>query len=103
MLKLQLEFEEKARLEAEQKLLEIGQERLHKQALVKSIELDQKNSIINVSTGKIKTDAYADLDKLLREDKLVDRQLTRVKNMHEEVPPQLFKKSNHASKGKLTV
>ncbi|MFW2136315.1 hypothetical protein ACK2M7_08565 [Chryseobacterium sp. TY4] len=53
--------------------------------------MDQKNSIINVLTGKIKTDAYADLDKLLREDKLVDRHLTRVKNMHEEVPPQLSK------------
>ncbi|WP_079666055.1 transcriptional regulator [Soonwooa buanensis] len=102
-LKLQLESEEKARLEAEQRLLEIEQERLHKQALAKSIQLDQKNSIINELTEKIKTDADADLDKLLREDKLVDRDLTRVKDMHEEVHPQLFKKLNEASKGKLTT
>ncbi|WP_312323329.1 hypothetical protein [Soonwooa sp.] len=102
-LKLQLESEEKARLEAEQRLLEIEQERLHKQALAKSIQLDQKNSIINELTEKIKTNADADLDKLLRKEKFVDQDLARVKDMHEEVHPQLFKKLNETSKGKLTT
>lgn len=102
-LKLQLESEEKARLEAEQKLLAVEQERLHKQALAKSIQLDQKNSIISELTEKIKTDTDENLDRLLREDKLVERDLSRVKDMHEEIHPQLFKRLNDIAKTKLTT
>ncbi|WP_300670907.1 tetratricopeptide repeat protein [Soonwooa sp.] len=104
-LKLQLESEEKARLEAEQKLLEVEQERLQKQTLAKSIQLDQKNSIINELTEQIKTNTEQkqNIDKLLRDDKMMERDLTRVQDMHEEVHPQLFKKLNEVSKGKLTT
>ena len=101
-LTLQLEKEEKARLKAEQELNSLQQEQLQKTALATSLQLDKKNSFINELKEKAKEEKNIHLDRIFKDERLVDEEFNEIKNISQEVHPNFFKKINEISKSKLT-
>ena len=101
-LTLQLEKEEKARLKAEQELSALQQEQLQKAALATSLQLDKKNSFINELKEKAKEEKNIHLDRIFKDERLVDEEFNEIKNISQEVHPNFFKKINEISKSKLT-
>ena len=101
-LTLQLEQEEKARLKAETDLAKLQQEQLHKQALATTIQLDQKNSVINELKEKVKDGKIVTLDRILKEDKISDHDFNNLNTIIKDVHPNFFNKLNEISKSKLT-
>lgn len=101
-LNLELEKEEKARIKAEQELLELQQEQLNKHALATSLQLKQKNSFLNDLKEKVKDKEAFNLDRILKDERLMDDDFTEIQNIVKEVHPSFFKKLNDVSKNKLT-
>ena len=101
-LNLELEKEEKARIKAEQELLELQQEQLNKHALATSLQLKQKNSFLNDLKEKVKDKEAFNLDRILKDERLMDDDFTEIQNIVKEVHPSFFKKLNEVSKNKLT-
>lgn len=99
-LTLQLEIKEKARLKAEQELLALQQEQLHKKALATSLKLEKKNTLINELKSKVNPNVNLNL--LLKQDKLTDDDFNEIQNIVEEVHPNFYKKLNSISAKKLT-
>ena len=102
-LTLQLEQEEKYRLLAEQKLLNIQQEHLHKKALAASYQLNHKNTFINELKEKIKDDKNFNLDKILKDERLMDNDFAGIQTIIQDIHPNFFKKMNEVSKSKLST
>ena len=101
-LTLQLEKEEKARLKAEQALLALQQEQLQKQALATSLQLKHKTTFINELKNKIKEDKIVNFDRILKDERLTDDDFNEIQNIVQDVHPNLFKRLNEVSKGKLS-
>ena len=101
-LTLQLEKEEKARLKAEQELLELQQEQLQKHALATSLQLNQKNSFLNELKEKVKDKDTINLDRILKDERLTDEDFIEIQNIVQDVHPNLFKRLNEVSKNKLS-
>ncbi|HIC8643376.1 tetratricopeptide repeat protein [Elizabethkingia meningoseptica] len=99
---LQLEQEEKARLKAEQELLAIQQEQLHKQALATSLQLSQKNTFINDLKEKLKEKNDFNIDRIIKEEQSTDSDFVAVQNIVQDVHPNFFKRLNEVAKSKLT-
>ncbi|TGN26838.1 tetratricopeptide repeat protein [Empedobacter tilapiae] len=101
-LNLQLEKEEKARIKAEQELLELQQEQLNKQALAASLQLKQKNSFLNDLKEKVKEKATINLERILKDERLMDDDFNKIQNIIKDVHPSFFNKLIDVSKNKLT-
>ncbi|WP_413533775.1 hypothetical protein [Empedobacter brevis] len=101
-LKLKLESEEKARLEAEQKLMDLQQKKLQKKALATSLQLNHKNSFISELKEKIKDDKNFNINKILKDERLMDEDFNRTQDIIKEVHPDFFNKLIEVSKSKLT-
>lgn len=101
-LTLQLEKEEKHRLETEQKLAILQQEQLQKQAMVTSLQLDHKNTFINELKEKIKQQKEINLDKILKEEQLADNNFNGIQQIIQDVHPNFFKRLQELSKTRLT-
>ncbi|MGV0936205.1 tetratricopeptide repeat protein [Empedobacter falsenii] len=101
-LNLELEKEEKARIKAEQELLALQQEQLNKQALATSLQLKQKNSFLNELKEKIKDKEALNLDRILKDERLMDDDFNEIQNIIKEVHPNFFNKLSEVSKSKLT-
>ncbi len=99
---LQLEQQEKARLKAEQELLAIQQEQLHKQALATSLQLSQKNTFINDLKEKLKEKNDFNIDRIIKEEQSTDSDFVAVQNIVQDVHPNFFKRLNEVAKSKLT-
>ena len=101
-LNLELEKEEKARIKAEQELLALQQEQLNKQALATSLQLKQKNSFLNDLKEKVKDKEAINLDRILKDERLMDDDFNEIQNIIKEVHPNFFNKLSEVSKSKLT-
>jgi DNA-binding CsgD family transcriptional regulator len=101
-LTLQLEQEERARLKAEADLAKITQEQLHKKALATSIQLEQKNTVLNELKEKVKDEKIVTLDRILKEDKILDKDFKNLNSTIADVHPNLYNKLKEISKNKLT-
>lgn len=101
-LTLQLEKEEKARLKAEKDLAEIQQEHSQKQALAVSIQLNHKNTFINELKEKVKDEKSINIDRFLKDEKIVDNNFDDLNNTIQNVHPNFFKKLASVSKNKLS-
>ncbi len=101
-LNLELEKQEKARIKAEQELLALQQEQLNKQALATSLQLKQKNSFLNELKEKIKDKEALNLDRILKDERLMDDDFNEIQNIIKEVHPNFFNKLSEVSKSKLT-
>lgn len=101
-LNLEFEKEEKARIKAEQELLELKQEQLNKHALATTLQLKQKNSLLHDLKEKAKENEALNLDRILKDERLTDDDFTKIQNIIKEVHPSFFKKLKEISKKKLT-
>ncbi|WP_291118345.1 hypothetical protein [Empedobacter sp. UBA7248] len=102
-LTLKLELEEKARLTAERKLLDIQQEQLQKKALATSLQLNHKNSFISELKEKIKDDQNFNINKVLKDERLTDNNFNGLQTIVQDIHPNFFKKMNEISKNKLSA
>lgn len=100
--KLSLEKEEKARLEAEQRLLFVQKEHLQRKALATSLQLDQKNTFIDEIAEIVKEKKDLDFQKILKEEYKTDKDFELIQNIIQEVHPTFFKLLHSASKNKLS-
>lgn len=93
---------EKARVKAEQKLLEAQQEHLQKQILAKSLQLDYKTAFIKDLRDKIDNDRNLNIGNILKKEQLTDNDFNSLQNIIQETHPNFFKRLNDVSKNKLT-
>ncbi|WP_221407439.1 transcriptional regulator [Elizabethkingia bruuniana] len=101
-LTLQLEQEEKARIVAEQELLILQQEKLQKQTLAASLQLNKKEAFIKKIKEKIYNKEPIHIERILKEENAVDHDFGAMQNIIEEVHPSFFKKLSDIAKTKLT-
>ena len=102
-LTLKLELEEKARLTAERKLMDIQQEQLQKKALATSLQLNNKNSFITELKEKIKEDKNFNINKVLKDERLTDSNFTGLQTIVQDIHPNFFKKMNEISQNRLST
>lgn len=99
---LQLEKEEKMRLQVEQQLLTMHQKQLQKETLSVNARLDQKNTFIKELSEKIKDKEDPILERFFKEEKRTDADLFEIHTTIQRVHPNFYKKLVEISKLKLT-
>ena len=77
-------------------------EQLQKQALATSLQLKHKTTFINELKNKIKEDKIVNFDRILKDERLTDDDFNEIQNIVQDVHPNLFKRLNEVSKGKLS-
>lgn len=99
---LELEQKEKEQLKINQELLALRQEHLEKQALATSLHLDQKSKFLDELKEKL-AESGINLDKMLKEDQVLESKFGTLNTIIEQIHPSFFKKLHHYSKTKLTA
>lgn len=92
-------------LKREQEIFTIQQEQLAKETLAASLQLDYKNHLIKGLGEKIKEsrgDSDPEIDKILKEDKLSDRDFENIQSVIKRIHPGFFKKLSELSRTKLS-
>lgn len=101
-IKLKLQHEEQARLQAEQELLTLQQQKLQDEVLVSQLHLEHKNNVLKELKNKIKNDSSINLKQVIREENIFDSDFDSTKFRIQELHPNFFKILNEHSKQKLT-
>lgn len=101
-LKLQLQEEEQARLQAEQDLLTLQQQKLQDEVLASQLHLEHKNNVLKDLKDKIKNDSSINLKQVIREENMMDNDFEGTKFRIQELHPNFFKTLSAHSKQKLT-
>lgn len=101
-LKLKLHEEEQARLQAEQNLLTLQQQKLQDEVLASQLHLEHKNNVLKDLKDKIKNDSTINLKQVIREENMLDNDFDNTKFRIQELHPNFFKTLNEYSKQKLT-
>lgn len=102
MMQLQLEKEEQARLKAEQELLDLRKQRLEKEALAHSLIIDRKNDTLKQIQDKIESGEAAHIQKLLKEEMLIQADFEDIKMQVQELHPYFFNRLSERARQKLT-
>ena len=100
-LQLELEQKEKDRLKIEQEFLSLQQEHLKKQAMTQQLQLHQKATFINKLNEKVNEESEINLQKILKEERLMDYDFN-IHNLLKDIHPEFFKKLEEVAKTKLT-
>jgi len=101
-LRLKIEKEEQARLQAEQELLQLKRQQLEKEALANSLIIEHKNSMLQQIQGKIQDGDASDIQKLLKEELLLRADFEDVKMQIQELHPTFFNQLSDKAIQKLT-
>ncbi|MGV0753530.1 helix-turn-helix transcriptional regulator [Empedobacter brevis] len=101
-IKLKLQHEEQARLQAEQELLTLQQQKLQDEVLASQLHLEHKNNVLKELKDKIKNDSSINLKQVIREGNMFDNDFDNAKFRIQELHPNFFKTLNEHSKQKLT-
>ncbi|QQT25360.1 MULTISPECIES: hypothetical protein [Sphingobacterium] len=99
---LKLEHEEQARLKAEQELLDIRKQQLEKEALANSLIIDRKNETFKQIQEKIRTGESRLIQKLIKEEMLIQTDFEEIKMQVQELHPDFFNKLSDKAVQKLT-
>lgn len=100
--RLKLEIEEQARLKAEQDLLELKHQQLQKEALANSLIIEHKNDMLKQIQSKLKDGDPRDIQKLLREETLLNADFEDIKWQIQQLHPNFFSQLIERSNQKLT-
>lgn len=92
---------EKNQLKAQHEMLALQREKLQKQAMVTSLQLNSKNTILNELKSGIENNE-TNLKKLLKEEQLTDQDFNEIQHITEEIHPDFFSKIQEISTSKLT-
>lgn len=99
---LELEKKEKEQLKINQELLALRQEHLEKRALATSLHLDEKSKFLEELKLKL-TESGVNVDRVLKEDQILESEFSDLQNIIEQIHPSFFKKLHSHSKSKLTT
>jgi DNA-binding NarL/FixJ family response regulator len=103
-LRAQLKEAEAMQLQTEQVLLKERQERLQKEVLAGNLQMEQKNELLELLSGKVSTDSHLTLDeqikRIIHQQKRIDKDFEELKTDFFESNPVFFdrlqKKANQA-------
>jgi len=106
-LQLKLEAEERARLEAEQLLMQERQERLQKQLLAGALQVEEKNELLQTLQKKITTVSGGDpllrqMDRIISDSRKMDEEYEAAKADFKEIDPEFFNRLQQKAKENLT-
>jgi len=106
-LQLKLEAEERARLEAEQLLMQERQERLQKELLAGALQVEEKNELLQTLQKKITTISNADpllrqMDRIITDSRKMDEEFEAAKADFKEIDPEFFNRLQQKAKENLT-
>lgn len=101
-LQINLEKEEQARLKAEQQVLSLQQEKLQNEVMANQLHLQHKNEVLHQLKEKLDDDKTLNIQQILREENLLDKDFEKAKFDIQEIHPNFFKNLNEKSKQKLT-
>ena len=101
-MQVKLEKEEQARLKAEQELLELKHSQLQKEALANSLIIDHKNDMLKQIQSKLKDGDSRDIQKLLKEETLLNADFTEIKSQIQLLHPTFFSQLIEKANQKLT-
>lgn len=92
---------EKNYLKTQHQILARQSEKLQKQAIVTSLQLNSKNGVLNELKNSIENNDN-NLKKILKEEKLADHDFDEMQQMTKEIHPKFFNRIQTISKNKLT-
>lgn len=102
-----LQFEEQARLKAEQDLLQMQKEQLQKEAMADALQIERKNRLLQQlksQFGKEETAlSIAYIDKVIKEEMRLEERVEHSAKAFKAINPEFFSKLNEQSGGKLTA
>lgn len=99
---LKLEKEEQARLKAEQELLDLRKQQLEKEALANSLIIERKNDTLKQIQQKIKTGEANHIQKLIKEEMLMQTDFEEIKTEIQQLHPDFFDNLSRKAVQKLT-
>ncbi len=101
-----LRTEEAARLKAEQELLQERQDRLQKELLAGSLQMEQKNEILQTMRDKLAQPEGGALknqmERILKEDERMDEDIEHAKASLTNIHPEFFNRLQQLANNKLT-
>jgi len=101
-MRVRLEKEEQARLKAEQELLELKHQQLQKEALANSLIIEHKNDMFKQIQSKLQDGNPRDIQKLLREETLLNADFENIKLQIQQLHPNFFSQLIDKANQKLT-
>ncbi|WP_343670371.1 LuxR C-terminal-related transcriptional regulator [Chitinophaga sp.] len=106
-LQLKLEAEERARLEAEQLLMQERQERLQKELLAGALQVEEKNELLQSLQKKITTISGTDpllrqMDRIITDSRKMDEEFEAAKADFKEIDPEFFNRLQQKANENLT-
>src|SRR5690606_31657996 len=101
-MQVKLEREKQARLKAEQDLLELKHQQLQKEALANSLIIEHKNDMLKQNQSKLQDGDPRDIQKLLREETLLNADFEDIKWQIQQLHPTFFSQLIEKANQKLT-
>lgn len=101
-LKALLSDEENKRLAMEREIMELKQDRLQKELLTNQLHIVHKNQVLNDIKEKMQDGQSVNMNKLLREEKLIDLDFENTKKQIQETHPDFFPKLDNMAQQRLT-
>ena len=102
-LQIKYEKEERARMQLEQELLELQQQKLQNEVMTSQLQLQHKSKVLQQVKEKLTGAETANIQQILREESLTDTEFEKAKFRITELHPNFFKNINEHSKQKLTA
>lgn len=102
-LQMKLEMEEKARLKAEQQLLESQQQQLQKEVMANQLQLEHKKEMLFQIKEKLGDAPQLNINKIWNEELLLDNDFEEAKFQIQQVHPEFFSLLNQRAQQKLTA
>ena len=93
---------EKQKLKMEKEISDLKQEHYQKQVLATTIQLEEKNKFLEELKENFKKNQEFNLNNYLKNEQIIDKDLTNIHDIVKEVHPNFFKKLNEMTTTKLT-
>nr|WP_276899226.1 hypothetical protein [Pedobacter kyonggii] len=101
-LQMKLEKEERARMKAEQQLLESQQQQLQKEVMASQLQLEHKKEMLFQIKEKFNDNHQLNINKIWNEELLLDNDFEEAKFQIQQVHPEFFSLLNQKAQQKLT-
>jgi hypothetical protein len=101
-LQIKLGKEEKARLRAEQQLMETQQQQLQKEVMANVLHLEHKNRMLLDIKDRLSEGGPVNMQKILKEEMVIDKDFENAKLQIQQVHPDFFNLINEKSQRNLS-
>ncbi|MCD2422622.1 hypothetical protein LQ567_07615 [Niabella pedocola] len=100
--RLRLQEEERARLKAEQELMELQQQKLRDEIMISQLQVQHKNELLWQLKEKLREEQPVNIQQIIRDEGLLDGDFEKARFRIQEVHPNFFKNVQERSVQKLT-